>query len=663
MTATPTHFNARGEAQMVDVGNKPLSHRRAIAQGRIVMSPKTLNIIRAGTASKGDVLAIARVAAIMAAKKTAELIPLCHPLMLNKVSVEFEFDADGQADLTADLDADSPANIACRVTTETSERTGVEMEALTAVQVALLTIYDMCKAVDRGMTITDVRLLHKSGGASGVWNSPDVMADSPDADTGEAAGDLQSCDFDAAAISVARAHEIINQTVSPITRTQTLKLKASLRRVLASDVVSKTRVPNHTNSAMDGYAFAADDLTADLTADRAADDLNKEGDLRAEFLVVGSALAGAPFCGEVKRGECVRIMTGAVMPAGTDTVIMQERVTVDEGDVDEAGVDDKAVDEGEIKVRFSGVATLKRGANVRYAGEDVEIGDVVLSRGTRVGASQLGVMASLGMIEVEVFRKPRIAYLSCGDELRSLAAQDKAAGIAADAAGALELGEVYDSNRYTLHAMLNDLTVEEIDLGVVADDRAAIAAAIDEATHKRADLIITTAGASVGEADYMKEILGHKGEIKIEKVAIKPGRPLSFGKLTLGEGKRNNAVFFGLPGNPVSVMVTFQIFLKSAIKRLSGEIGGENGGEIGGATVLKMRTTTAVVKRAGRMEYQRGVMSRNAQGENVVSSTGEQGSGILSSMCRANCFIILAEDSVGVAAGEWVSVQPFAAGG
>jgi cyclic pyranopterin phosphate synthase len=155
-----THFDAQGQAHMVDVGSKAATRRVAIAAGRIEMLPATLAIIQSGTVKKGDVLGIARVAGIMAAKKTSDLIPLCHPLALTRVAVEFELTAAQQG---------RPDAVVCTATVETVGPTGVEMEALTAVNVSLLTIYDMCKAVDRGMCITDVRLMEKHGGKSGSY--------------------------------------------------------------------------------------------------------------------------------------------------------------------------------------------------------------------------------------------------------------------------------------------------------------------------------------------------------------------------------------------------------------------------------------------------------------------------------------------------------------
>ncbi len=412
--------------------------------------------------------------------------------------------------------------------------------------------------------------------------------------------DVFSCDVDTASITVAEALARIMQTVEPIKGHETVPLVSALGRVVRDDIASPADVPNHTNSAMDGYAFRGSDLPT-------------SGE--KQFRVAGTALAGAPYHGHVNTGECVRIMTGAVMPAGTDSVVMQERVQVDSDEI--------MVGSGE-----------KIGANVRHAGEDMRLGDVVVRKGTRIGASQLGLLASLGLPQVRVIQRPRVAYFSNGDELRAVGTP-------------LALGEVYDSNRYTLFSMLNGLGVETIDLGVVRDDPDMIANVIREATHE-ADLIISTAGASVGDADYIRDILSRLGQVAFWKVAVKPGRPLSFGKL--GE-----SLFFGLPGNPVSVMVTFQVFVKRAISKLAGESKFSE-------PRLFMKTVSDLRKRPGRMEYQRGIMSVDASGEAVVSSTGEQGSGILSSMSQANCFIILPDDSDGAKAGDRVEVQPLPSG-
>ncbi len=409
--------------------------------------------------------------------------------------------------------------------------------------------------------------------------------------------DSVSCDFDPSSVTVAQARSHIQETVVAVQEVETLDLYSSLGRVTATDIVSGADVPNHTNSAMDGYAVNSLDLVESGAK---------------ELEMIGASFAGAPFRGAISPGECVRIMTGAVMPAGADTVVMQERVTVNRRQV--------TIYPGE-----------KRCDNVRYAGEDIKSGDVVIAAGTRIGASQLGLLAATGHSGVPVFRKPKIAWFSNGDELRPVGAP-------------LQPGEVHDSNRYTLYAMLSGSGVERIDLGVVKDDPDAIREMITAAS-KQADVVISTAGASVGDADYIREILTSLGAVRFWKVAIKPGRPLSFGKL-------GDSLFFGLPGNPVSVMVTFRIFVAPAIRQLAGE-------KYSIPMILKMRTTTDLRKRPGRMEYQRGILSLNERGETVVASTGEQGSGILSSMGRANCFIILPDDCDGVKAGEWVAVQPF----
>ena len=408
--------------------------------------------------------------------------------------------------------------------------------------------------------------------------------------------DSVSCDFDPSAVTVDQARSHIHETVVAVQDIETLGLHSSLGRVAATDIVSTFDVPNHTNSAMDGYAVNGLDLG--------------ESGAR-ELEVIGASFAGAPFREAVSPGECVRIMTGAVMPVGADTVVTQERVVVDRQQV--------TIYPGE-----------KRYSNVRYAGEDIKTGDVVIPSGKRIGASELGLLAATGQSQIPVFRKPRIAFFSNGDELKPVGAP-------------LQPGEVHDSNRYTLHAMSSSLGVDQIDLGIVRDDLTAIRETIVEAS-KRADIVITTAGASVGDADYIRAVLTSLGAVRFWKVAIKPGRPLSFGKL-------GGSLFFGLPGNPVSVMVTFQIFVAPAIRQISGE-------KYNVPMALRMRTTTDLRKRRGRVEYQRGIMSLDDHGETVVTSTGEQGSGILSSMSRANCFIVLPDDCDGVQAGEWVEVQP-----
>lgn len=400
-------------------------------------------------------------------------------------------------------------------------------------------------------------------------------------------------------LTVAQAQARILEGVAPVSGSETLPLREALDRILAEAIVSPINVPSHTNSAMDGYALRAVDLPADEVRD---------------FAVPGTAWAGRPWLAPVAPGQAVQIMTGAMLPAGADTVVMQEQV-----------------ERNGATVRIG--SGHKAGQNVRAAGEDIAAGDQVLSPGKRLGSADLGVLASLGLPEVTVQRRLKVACFSTGDELRSVGEP-------------LGPGEIHDSNRYTLYGMLNRLGVEINDLGVVRDRRGLIEQTFSEAA-AGADAVITTGGVSVGEADFVKETLERLGTMSFWKIAMKPGRPLTFGYI-------DNAVFFGLPGNPVSVMVTFFQFVRPALLRMAGETTPP------GPLRLLARTTTALHKRPGRFEFQRGVLEQAAPGEFVVRSTGAQGSGILRSMSDANCFIMLGADCSGVAAGEVVEVQPFA---
>ncbi len=404
-------------------------------------------------------------------------------------------------------------------------------------------------------------------------------------------------EYDASSLSVPEALIRINREVLPLDGHELVAVRASLGRVTAEDVVSPLDVPAHTNSAMDGYACRGEDLPL-------------EG--AKTFRLVGASFAGAPFSGSVGADECVRIMTGGVMPAGADTVVMQERVEV----------------EG-AHIRFgSGNET---GQNVRSAGEDILKGAKVLDKGKWISPAELGLLASLGFGEVKVYRRPRIAFFSTGDELKSIGE-------------ALRPGDIYDSNRYTLYGMLTRIGADIVDMGVVPDRRENLQDAFRQAS-KVADAVITSGGVSVGEADFVKETLSSLGRVNFWKIAMKPGRPLAFGRL--GE-----ALFFGLPGNPVSVMVTFYEFVQPALRRLMGMT------EVD-AMMLRVPCSTRLRKKPGRVEYQRGVLFRGEKGELCVRSTGAQGSGILSSVSQANCFIVLPQDSRGAEAGTVVDVQPF----
>jgi len=403
-------------------------------------------------------------------------------------------------------------------------------------------------------------------------------------------------DYDPNSMPVAKAREFIARFLKPVSAIERVHIRAALGRVLAEDVVSPLNVPAHDNSAMDGYAvrFA---------------DLNPAGD--SKLNVAGTAFAGVPFQGKAAAGDCVRIMTGAVMPAGLDTIIMQEHTRVD----------------GSHVVIGSG---HKSGQHLRFAGEDLKTGQVALKRGLTLRPAEIGLIASLGVGEIAVYRRLRVAFFSTGDELRSIGST-------------LEEGQIYDSNRYTLHGMLTRLGCEVIDMGVVRDDPALIEQAFKTAA-AAADVVITSGGVSVGEADFVKELLDRMGEVVFWKIAMKPGRPLAYGRI-------GNAHFFGLPGNPVSVMVTFYQFVRDALLKLSGR------NPVLPLSTFRVPCTTPLKKTPGRTEFQRGVLSQDAAGNWSVAVTGEQGSGILRSMCEANCFIIMPTDQGNVAAGAPVEVQ------
>lgn len=404
-------------------------------------------------------------------------------------------------------------------------------------------------------------------------------------------------DYDPNSLTVAEALQRIGEAIRPFEGSETIVLRASLGRVLAGDIRSTMNVPAHTNSAMDGYAVSSSDLPMSGTR---------------ELRVVGTAWAGTPFSGTVNQGECARIMTGAILPVGTDTIVMQEQAERD-GDVIRIG------------------AGHKPGQHVRQAGEDLAVGEVALPAGVRIGPAQLGLLASLGIEEITVFQLPRVAIFTTGDELRSLGES-------------LGLGEIYDSNRYTLYGMLARLGIEPMDLGIVRDRRDDVEAAFLRAA-AMADVVITSGGVSVGEADFVKETLEKLGKVNFWKIAMKPGRPLAFGKI-------KNTWFFGLPGNPVSVMATFYQLVQPALRRLMGLSKTSN-------SLFKVPCASRLKKTPGRVEFQRGILERDAAGQLTVRSTGEQGSGILSSMSEANCFIVLPMEAGNVEAGTWVDVQIF----
>jgi molybdopterin molybdotransferase len=398
--------------------------------------------------------------------------------------------------------------------------------------------------------------------------------------------------YDPDALRVDKAREAILACLRPITEAEKIPTKEILGRVLAEDIVPRINVPAHDNSAMDGYAIRFSDVEKPLRE-------------------IGTALAGKPFHGKLGAGECVRIMTGAVIPPGADTVVIQEVVKK----------------EGERVIVPPG---QKKAQNVRYAGEDLKVGTAVLKSGKLLKPADVGLIASLGIGEVRVRRRLRVAFFATGDELASIGQP-------------LKEGEVYDSNRYTVHGMLARLGVEAIDMGVIRDNPVELERAFRTAAEK-ADVVITTGGVSVGEADFIKQMMAKLGEVLFWKIAMRPGRPMAFGRI-------GDAFLFGLPGNPVAVMVTFYQFVRDALLHMSGR-------EDAPIPPLKAVSAESLRKVPGRTEYQRGILFKE-QGEWKVRTTGQQGSGVLRSMSEANCFIVLEHERGQVKAGEAVSVQLF----
>ncbi len=411
--------------------------------------------------------------------------------------------------------------------------------------------------------------------------------------------DSKSCmdDHDPDSLSIENAKALILDLVKPITDFQTLLLTDAYDRILAIDVVSQIRVPAGRNSAMDGYALIHGDLNS-----------NKDTSLT----LVGKSLAGHPWPGTLKPGEAIRITTGALIPNGADCVIMQEVVTVKDNHI-------------HIKGQHS------KHQYIREAGSDIDLSEKVLKRGCKLGAAELGLLAAIGKSSVEVVRQPRVAIFSTGDELVSPGQNP-------------EYGQIFDSNRFTLTGLLKKTGAEILDLGIVADTQKALEKAFEQS--READLIISTGGVSVGEADYVRQVLQSMGKLHMWKIAMKPGRPLTVGKLNSG------SLFFGLPGNPVSGMVTFHLFVAAALRKIQA---------IDQHTdlVFPAICTNKLNKLPGRVEFQRGILSTNGKGNWEVATTGLQDSHVLTSMHLANCYIILDLESRGAEEGEVVKVMPF----
>jgi len=404
-------------------------------------------------------------------------------------------------------------------------------------------------------------------------------------------------DYDPRALAVHDAQRIIERFVTPVEAIERVAIRESLDRVLASDLISTIDVPAHDNSAMDGYAVRSADLA---------------GHGETALTIVGTATAGRPLDASIGPGQAARIMTGAVMPTGTDTVVVQELVRT----------------EGQI-VHIPAGQVL--GQNRRLRGEDLSRGKPAIPAGKQLTPADLGLIASLGVAEVPVRRRLRVAFFSTGDELRSIGES-------------LGPGQVYDSNRYTLHGMLSRLGVDILDMGVVADDPQSLEIAMRIAG-ENADAVISSGGVSVGEADFTREVMAKLGDVAFWTIGMRPGRPMAFGRV----GK---ACYFGLPGNPVAVMVTFYFFAREALMRMMG------------ATPIRLpyvraRSTSGIRKKPGRTEYQRGILDASADGSMQVRLTGGQGSGVLRSMSEANCIVVLHHQQGSVEPGDFVDCVAF----
>ncbi len=429
---------------------------------------------------------------------------------------------------------------------------------------------------------------------------PLSLAPSPVPSLSEIAERLQA--YDPQALSACHVRNFLAQLVQPVCEQEIVPLMQAHGRILAQDVVSPISVPPHDNSAMDGYALCGGQLHKNRPT---------------VLTVAGTAYAGAAWPGTIQAGECVRIMTGAIMPAGSDTVVPQELVTV----------------QGQAVQIPPGL--LCAGDNRRLTGEDLMVGQPALRAGTRIGPAACGLLASLGLPNACVWRKPKVAYFSTGDEILSLGQAPRE-------------GAVYDSNRYTVACMVQALGCELIDMGVVRDDPAALEQAFTEAANQ-ADAIITSGGVSVGEADHTKAMMKKLGDVAFWRIAMRPGRPMAVGRIPCGE---RSSVLFGLPGNPVAVMVTFAAFVRPALQQLMGW-------HAPPLPLLKAKSQEILRKKPGRTEYQRGIVSTNAAGELVVRTTGNQGSGVLSSMVQANGLIVLGHTQGQVAVGDEVQVMVF----
>lgn len=414
------------------------------------------------------------------------------------------------------------------------------------------------------------------------------------------AAELQG--YDPKSLSAAQVNEFLDRLVDPVADVETVSVFNALGRVLAEDVISPISVPPHDNSAMDGFAFEGRQLVRDQPL---------------RLRVAGTAYAGKAWQGAVRAGECIKIMTGAIMPAGMDTVVPLEFVRVEDEDI-------------EIPANV-----VEPGDNRRLLGEDLMEGRAALKRGDLLGPAAMGLIASLGLPELKVFRRLKVAYFSTGDEILSLGEPPRE-------------GAVYDSNRYTVFGLLHRMGIEVLDMGVIRDEPVALEAAFRQAA-EQADAIITSGGVSMGEADHTKAMMKQLGDVAFWRIAMRPGRPMAVGRL---DQTGHPSILFGLPGNPVAVMVTFLAFVRPALQRMMGS-------RATPPILLKARCGEALRKKPGRTEYQRGIVTTEPDGSLKVRITGNQGSGVLRSMVEANGLIVLHHHQGHVAAGDEVDVMMF----
>ncbi|EIO4086672.1 bifunctional molybdopterin-guanine dinucleotide biosynthesis protein MobB/molybdopterin molybdotransferase MoeA [Vibrio parahaemolyticus] len=407
--------------------------------------------------------------------------------------------------------------------------------------------------------------------------------------------DAACCDtLSPAFLSVVQGQEKILSLVNTVSEIEACKIENAYGRVLAEHIISPVNVPQYTNSAMDGYAIRSDDVDRD------------------SYQVVAEVMAGHAYDQPLEVGQAVKIMTGAPTPLNGDTVVMREQAS-QEGD----------------KVTFNG-SNIKAGQNVRQAGEDLAIGSDVFTAGTRLASPEMGMIASLGFGEANVFRKLKVAVFSTGDEVQAPGTEQKA-------------NSIYDSNRFTIMGMLEKLGCEILDFGILEDNEQLMIEALENAS-AQADVVMTSGGVSVGDADYIKLALDKLGQIDFWRINMRPGRPLAFGQI-------NNKPFFGLPGNPVAVMVSFINFVEPALRKMQGEQGWKP---------LKVNAiaTENLRSRQGRTEFSRGIYELDDTGRLTVRTTGKQGSGILRSMSEANCLIEISPAIDTVKAGESVTIIP-----